>query len=75
MALCREKVPCNLPSLWTIVSCLAICVLMLSLSGCGIGAFFALFVKKSPTIELFGTIYCVIREEGTQAGNLPLARQ
>lgn len=49
MALCREKVPCNLPSLWTIAFCLVTCLLMLSFSGCFI---FALFVKESPTVEV-----------------------
>jgi len=70
MALGRKKARHNLHLVWPasrlggpLAAWLAICVLMLSLSGCLLGPFFGLFAKKSPTVT-------VAAEYKLPAGNL-----
>ena len=52
MALCWKNARHNLHLVWPVAAWLAICVLMLSLSGCLLGPFFALFANKSPTVTV-----------------------
>lgn len=63
MALCRKKVRHHLRLVWPVAAWLAVCFLMLSLTGCLLGSFFALFAKKSPTVT-------VAAEYKLPAGNL-----